>query len=87
MERCKTCKHWEQLQPDEWGVLRGAGTCHAARAIWDVTENIEDPATGAEYRALLPEHAGVLAVVADGSNYKAELVTMADFGCVQHHDA
>ena len=47
--------------------------------IWDVTE--DDDHGG---RVLKPEHAGLLAMVADGSQYAAELITMSDFGCVMH---
>ena len=36
---------------------------------------------------LLPEHAGLLCMVADGSHYVAELITMPDFGCVMHEAA
>ena len=84
MERCKTCQHWEEYDANEWGGMRGAGTCHAARPVWTVKESTEDPDTGELYRALLPEHAGVLSMVEDGSGYKAVLMTMPDFGCIQH---
>ena len=82
MNRCKTCTHWTPVNPAEWGALRGAGECTAVRAMHDVTERHEDER--GEYLALEPEHAALLAVVADGSGYKAELITMPDFGCVQH---
>lgn len=84
MERCKTCAHWDAVSPQEYGALRGAGICGAAPEIWTVTESKweEDPVE--EYLLLKAEHAGVLAMVADGSSYRAELVTMPDFGCVQH---
>ena len=84
MERCKTCKHWVLETHDGWGVaLEEAGECTKARQIWDVTE-VKEPENGADYRVLLPEHAAILAVVEDGSGYSARLVTMPDFGCVQH---
>ena len=85
MNRCKTCTHWTPVNPTEWGALRGAGECTAVRAMHDVTERREDDQ--GEHLALEPEHAALLAVVADGSGYKAELITMPDFGCVQHEAA
>ena len=85
MERCKTCKHWERYKDDEYGALRGAGICHAAKELWESSESQEDPDDGLlEYQALKPELAGVLSFVQDGSNYMAKLVTMPDFGCVQY---
>ena len=82
MERCKTCKHWDRIKDGEWGAVRGTGACKAARQLWDVTES------GADHeRHLLPEHAGLLCMVVDGSHYEAELITMPDFGCVMHERA
>jgi hypothetical protein len=85
MERCKTCKHWVQEDPKEYGSLLGGGECLKAPQVWDVTEDAD--CEGAHWngcRRLKPESAAVLAVVEDGSSYHARLVTMADFGCVQH---
>ena len=84
MERCKTCKHWEAYKSDEWGALIGAGICHAAREIWEVTEEHETTDGKSRYKTLRPEHAGVMSIVEDGSSYRAGLITMPDFGCVQH---
>ena len=83
MERCKKCKHWAP-EGDEYGSLRGAGECRKAPQMWDVTDRLEDESEPwDEYKVLKPEHATVLAIVEDGSAYKARLVTMPDFGCVQ----
>ena len=84
MERCKTCKHWEAYKADEWGVLKGAGICHAAREIWKVTEDVQIPDSPGYHLALLPDNADTRSMVMDGSHYSAKLVTMPDFGCVQH---
>jgi hypothetical protein len=85
MERCKTCKHWEAYRDDEVGALRGAGICHAAKELWQSSESEDDPRDEwMTYRRLKPEAAGVLSFVQDGSNYMARLVTMPNFGCVQH---
>jgi len=83
MERCKTCKHWEKGDANEY-TIQGSGVCHAARQVWDVSETDSED----DYqRKLLPEHAGLLCMVEDGSHYAATLVTMPDFGCVMHEKA
>lgn len=82
MERCNTCKHWDRVQPGEFGAIQGAGGCKAARELWGVTESLDDGS-----RVLMPEHAGLLCLVEDGSHYRAELITMPDFGCVMHEKA
>lgn len=84
MERCKTCKHWDRVKEGEYGSLPGSGACRAAVPIWEATE---DAPPDYETRQLLPEHAGLLCMVADGSQYAAHLITMADFGCVMHEPA
>ena len=88
MERCKTCKHWTPEGADDYGTLLGGGECGKAPQIWDVTEQVDqDGDNWNGTRMLKREHAAVLAVVEDGSAYKARLVTMPDFGCVQHEQA
>ena len=88
MKRCATCKHWEPYKDDEYLILRGSGICHAAKELWESSEPQEDPSDDwLAYRVLKPEAAGVLSFVQDGSNYMAKLVTMPNFGCVQHADA
>ena len=81
MNTCKTCKHWDPVNEGEWRAVPGSGGCKAARQIWTVAESV--PPDYDELR-LLPEHAGLLCMVADGSEYHAELITMPDFGCVMH---
>lgn len=84
---CDTCKHWAPYPADEWGALRGAGTCNKVQHIQDVSDRKEDQsATWQEYLELKTEHAGLLAAVEDGSGYKATLITMPTFGCVQHEN-
>ncbi len=88
MERCKTCKHWTPEDPNEYGTLLGGGECQKAPQVWDVAEQVDQEADDWNgHRVLKPEHAAVLAVVEDGSSYRARLVTMPDFGCVQHESA
>lgn len=85
MNRCKTCKHWEPYQPDEYGAWRGAGICHKVPHIVDVADKKPDQNDDwLEYLELKPEHAGVIAAAQDGSGYRASLLTMPDFGCVQY---
>lgn len=87
MERCKTCKHWDPVTAEEiegrWALI-GSGGCKAARQLWDVTER---PPPDYDVLTLLPEHAGLLCAVVDGSEYRAEFITMPDFGCVMHEMA
>ena len=85
MNRCKTCKHWAPIDPNERiAFITGSGECQNTPEIWEVTERLEiDDYTR---RHLKPAHAAVLAVVEDGSSYRARLVTMPDFGCVQHEE-
>ena len=82
MERCRTCKHWVQVDPTEYGVLIGSGDCTKVPQIWDVSEEIHK--RGRWRLVLKPEHASVLAVVDDADEFHAKLFTMPDFGCVQH---
>lgn len=82
--RCRTCRHWDAVKENEYGALPGSGGCKAAKQIWDVTDYA--PGEHGQLR-LLPEHAGLLCFVVDGSQYAAELVTMCDFGCVMHEAA
>jgi len=88
MDRCKTCKHWTPEDPSKFGALLGAGECQKAPQMWNVTDRVRSGDEWndgwSEHKVLKPEHAAVLAVVEDGSAYSARLVTMADFGCVQH---
>lgn len=81
MELCKTCKFWEKPESD-YGEIPGVGTCKNVPPFWDVTEWTENYNT----RQLKPQYAGKLAFAQDGSerHYMATLMTMPDFGCVQH---
>lgn len=81
--RCKTCRHWSRFSDDEFGALDGAGKCEKTPQLWDVAEQYDSGHWEPRMR-LLPQHAGVLAAAEDGSGYSARLVTMPDFGCVQH---
>ena len=84
MNRCNNCKHWVPENPAEYLSMAGFGECQKAPQIWDVTYRPDEELDFEGPLRLKPEHAAVLAVVEDGSAYKARLVTAPDFGCVQH---
>lgn len=81
MEKCKTCKHWDNPE-GEYGEVPGVGKCKAVVQFWNATEWNDD----GDKRSLKPEYTGKLAFVQDKSDYYAELNTLPDFGCVQHEN-
>ena len=88
MNRCKTCKNWTPEDISEHGALLGGGECGKVPQVWDVAEKVDNAADDwVEIYRLKRDHAAVLAVVEDGSAYRARLVTMPGFGCVQHEAA
>lgn len=82
MKTCSTCAHWTPPR-NQYGEVPGVGTCVYAVPFWDASRWAKDH----ESRVLKPEHASKLAFVQDGSDYRAELRTMPNFGCVQHQPA
>ena len=80
MERCKTCKFWEPPKSQSYGEVPGVGRCQKVVQFWDAAEWDEDGGG----RKLRPEFADALAFVQDGSDYRADLYTKPEFGCVQH---
>ncbi len=82
---CRDCAHWAANEVGDFGALVGAGKCSMARQVWDVTNRVdEDGPFWGMHLELKPEHAALLSFVEDGSRYAACLITMPDFGCVQH---
>lgn len=97
MDRCATCKHW--MPSEKWDVkAAGLRVCGRVFPKWTVEDEIpkairygrhgwdgdNDPVTAA-YRAAADSafrEAG--AVANDGSQYRAELLTRPEFGCVLH---
>jgi hypothetical protein len=75
--RCASCRHWEEA-PD-YSEPFEVRRCRAAPHWQQALQWSDD----GEKQELLPEHAGRLAFAADGSGYQAELLTRAEFGCVQ----
>lgn len=82
MNRCATCFHWDKFPEDQTEVVQGTGKCLAARQFWEVTDSFPPD----HQTVMLPEHAGLLCMVEDGSHYAAVLITMPDFGCVMHKE-
>jgi len=77
--RCATCRFWTPIS--DWAAQGlGLQKCTYAEELWEATKWSED----ANRRVLQPEHAGRLAFANDGSSYHADLMTMANFGCVAH---
>lgn len=76
--KCKDCKHWatEELI-DKWSdnPTREVKKCRKVKMFWDST----DWDYKGKKRTFLNDD---LAFVQDGSDYHAELLTKAEFGCV-----
>lgn len=93
--RCDTCKHW--LPNEDWDVKAG-GLRRCARIVpkWTLEDRVpdelreakygwkddDDPITAAYVAASEKIFSEAKAVVMDGSQYHAELLTRPDFGCV-----
>lgn len=83
--RCDQCRHWSR--DDEERKLAGAffvRRCTKAKQWWGVTEWTEEEDPECEWdnnRRLLPEYASLKMFTQDGSDYRADLLTAADFFC------
>ncbi len=97
MDSCETCKHWKPAEA--WDATAGGlRRCGAVLEQWVVQDEIPkairegkygceedgDPAAVAYMAAAEVVFSKRKAVVADGSQYHAELLTRPDFGCVLH---
>jgi len=84
---CANCKFWEQRVEGQEGWPIGLGKCTNVPKFYDATElpASDDPNDfGDCSRVLAPDYQGVKALALDGSGYRAELLTMPDFGCVSY---
>lgn len=72
--KCKDCKYWELIS-DYASVNSEVKKCKRMKMFWDCTDWDDD----CEKRIFTDDS---LAFVQDGSDYYAELLTKADFGCV-----
>lgn len=79
---CSTCKNWKPRDEYETGHSLGLGKCAAAAMFWDATEWDEE----GNARQFKPAFKDTKAFVQDGSDYKADLLTRPDFGCVSYAD-
>ena len=81
MNTCETCKHWRSLDTGH-SIVPNIGECTFVVQYWDATDwdwdNDDSP------RALREEYKDRLAFTQDGSDYRADLLTLPNFGCVQH---
>jgi hypothetical protein len=78
--KCEDCKHWSKDTDGDYPDHFKLGKCKRVELFWDATE-WEPP--GYERQVLTEKARGNKAFVQDGSDYRAELLTLSDFGCVQ----
>jgi len=78
---CKNCKHWKLK--DYPPRTKETGFCTRLKMFWDATEWNYDKEGEELERSLKEEFQNEKAFLQDGSDYKAYLITMHDFGCVQ----
>lgn len=83
MGTCETCKHWTKRKVYETGHSFGLGGCANTPMFWDATEWSDDCSEG---RILLDKYKDTKAFVQDGSDYKADLLTLSNFGCVSYEN-
>jgi hypothetical protein len=87
--KCATCKHWGPDAKGRWHRACRRVLHDAEDAIyWDLKDM--DWLSRSEQQERLKQWGPMqseLAVVQDGSGYKATLYTRAEFGCVLHEAA
>ena len=94
MNTCNSCKYWGGvngfLESDDW-ANKGLKLkkCHKATMFFDSTEwdNDIESYTYGEARRIKTEFKDNKAFTIDGSDYKADLITMGDFACNQWKDS
>lgn len=81
---CKDCRSWKPKLPGDQGASIGVGQCTVVLNYFDVVDQDESKFDD-EYPysddVLRPQFKDIKAVGLDGSGYRAELLTMPDFGC------
>lgn len=88
---CKDCKHWANQKNDfdsAKALGRNFGKCKKVKMLWDSTEwkgRKELDEDGDEFYRLVvsDEYKNCKAFAQDASDYRADLITTSDFGCVQ----
>lgn len=84
--KCETCPHWHKRGDDvpiQVEEVEGFGHCARAMVFWDATEWDEDR----EFRTVKPEFSDRRFFAQDGSDYRADVITRADFFCADHPEA
>jgi len=86
MERniCLNCKFWEVTDSRPIKNMK-TGLCTRVKMFWESTEWTDEEVEDSWdcFRVLREENKKDRAFVQDGSDYKAELITLKDFGCNQ----
>ena len=85
MSHCKDCKYWElETWPTE--KPNEVNRCAYPKQLWNASEWVEledvDEFGRDGIRVINELNKNTLAFVQDGSDYKANLYTRAEFGCV-----
>ena len=85
MNHCKNCKYWEE---ETWpsDKPKEVNRCAYPKQLWNASEWVElediDKFGREGVRVINELNKNTLAFVQDGSDYKANLFTRAEFGCV-----
>ena len=81
MSHCKNCNYWEVGES-----YKEVNRCTYPKQLWDASEWVElediDEFGREGVRVINELNKDTLAFVQDGSDYKANLFTLAEFGCV-----
>ena len=82
-EKCETCKYWGSTYERNNGEIKLSDTrvkpCARVKMFWNETEWRKDGVDGLSFK-----DPSDLAFAQDGSDYRAELLTRPEFGCVMH---
>ena len=82
---CGKCKFWMKEDGGYYPSSFGLGKCGRVKLFWECTEWGYMP--NDNYGRVLTDDAkDYKAFVQDGSDYRAELITLSDFGCVQFEE-
>lgn len=79
---CATCRHWGSDYSQDDIYLLDVRECTRVVQFWDATEWGEDEG-GDWVRRPTAQYHDRLAFAKDGSDFRACLLTKAEFGCVQ----
>ncbi len=85
MDSCESCKYWGTGDDDDNKLNGSLKPCTKVRMFYDCTD-WNDDVESENYcnRELMDKYKDHKAFVQDGSDYKATLYVMSDFGCVQY---